>query len=340
MATNKGDKCDECNKNVTKKELGIMCEVCESWFHSKCKDISEEVYRYLQGDNVSWYCDQCKRGVSKLFKALQQLMLRQQMTEENLKKMQEEADKFKSEVETLIGKRDKNQETRQDKIDKEVESIKVQIVEIKQNFVEFKNNEIEEMRNEEAKNILWTDIVKKQVENNMEMVKDDLSEVKKVISDTKKEVMEVKDKESRRNNIIIYRAIESNSDEKEVRFKHDKDFILSLLNEALGLDCEVKELVRILRLGRRVEGECRPILIEFKNHIFKNLVMENVTKLKNSDAFRNLSLMHDMTKIEREECRKLVSMAKEKEDKEGMGEWIFRVRGSPGNLYIVKLHKK
>ena len=44
-----------------------------------------------------------------------------------------------------------------------------------------------------------------------------------------------------------------------------------------------------------------------------------------------------MTKLEREQCKKLVAEAKAQETS---GEFIFRVRGPPGAMKIVKLKKR
>ena len=42
-------------------------------------------------------------------------------------------------------------------------------------------------------------------------------------------------------------------------------------------------------------------------------------------------MAHDMTKIEREECKRLVAEAKCQNDEDTSGEYIYKVRGLPGN---------
>ena len=39
-----------------------------------------------------------------------------------------------------------------------------------------------------------------------------------------------------------------------------------------------------------------------------------------------------MTKLEREECRRLVEEAKSEEEEDDSGEYLYRVRGPPGEL--------
>jgi len=44
-----------------------------------------------------------------------------------------------------------------------------------------------------------------------------------------------------------------------------------------------------------------------------------------------------MTQIEREVCRKLVADEKAEEAKDKSGEYIYRVRGLPGKMKVVKI---
>ena len=99
-----------------------------------------------------------------------------------------------------------------------------------------------------------------------------------------------------------------------------------------------EEIVKMTRLGNRATGTKRPMLVQFKSRAIKNEVMESLWKLKKAEPkHKALSISHDMTKNEREECKKLVALAKQKEKDEGKGEYIYRVRGPPEKMIIVKL---
>ena len=67
--------------------------------------------------------------------------------------------------------------------------------------------------------------------------------------------------------------------------------------------------------------------------------MSNLCKLKNAtDEFKRLSIAHDITVSERDQCRALVEEAKQKEALE-QGNFVYRVRGQPGALKVVQLRK-
>ena len=80
-------------------------------------------------------------------------------------------------------------------------------------------------------------------------------------------------------------------------------------------------------------------MIEFSSAHVKNVVMENLTKLGFAKGvFEGVTISHDMTVKEREQCRQLVEEAKKKQNAE-QGNFIYRVRGLPGQMKIVKFRK-
>ncbi|HKU84187.1 MAG TPA: hypothetical protein VJP58_09105, partial [Candidatus Nitrosocosmicus sp.] len=98
----------------------------------------------------------------------------------------------------------------------------------------------------------------------------------------------------------------------------------------------------IIRLGKKDANngtKNRPVLVRFKERSIKNNIMESLIKLKKAeDKFKNIGISHDLAPSDREECKKLVLEAKTKQDKEE-GEYLWRVRGLPGQLKIVRIKK-
>ena len=83
----------------------------------------------------------------------------------------------------------------------------------------------------------------------------------------------------------------------------------------------------------------RPILVQLSSKAAKNLIMENLYKMKSMEAkFRSVIIAHDMTKAEREDCKALVEVARQRTENES-GDWIHRVRGPPGHMVIVRMRK-
>ena len=128
--------------------------------------------------------------------------------------------------------------------------------------------------------------------------------VKQTITETRENAEEERDKEARRNNIIIYRMKESAAASAELRRQDDFDTLVALLDKVFEVSYNDGDIKRVIRLGKKEEGTDRPILVEFQSRILKNYIMANLKKLGSADRkFKCLSVTHDITKKEREQCK-------------------------------------
>ena len=115
---------------------------------------------------------------------------------------------------------------------------------------------------------------------------------------TKSTAIEEKDKEERRNNIIIYRVPESSGDGPGDRMQKDIRVCLSFFNQ-LQTGVSDEDIVKVIRLGKYDPSatDPRPLLVKMSDRHSKNLVMENLYKLKSASAeVQNYIVAHDMTK--------------------------------------------
>jgi len=327
MASRRGshkelDKCGHCLKAVTDKDNGILCELCEAWYHASCGGISEEVYKVLsKTDALHWFCKNCNAGALKILKSVGKLEERIDRLEGGLmseqKERQSEFNKVKQSIEEMEGglvSQQKETETELNKVKQSIEETD----KLFRNFVEDKL--VSEVRK----------TVEEQVVDVREMVKH--------TDELRNASAELDDIESRRNNIILYRVPESSETLLEERKNADKRFCEQLLF-SLNLGVIEEDIRKVQRLGKRNDdsGSSRPILIQLGSKHVKNLIMESLYKLKSLEMkFKNVIIAHDMTKKQREECKALVEEAKRK-TQSGSGDLVYRVRGLPGQMRIVQI---
>ena len=96
----------------------------------------------------------------------------------------------------------------------------------------------------------------------------------------------------------------------------------------------------VFRMGVR-GNNARPLMIQFLERTTKNLFMTSLYKLGEAEErFRTISVAHDMTKKEREDIKKLVSEGKAKQEEEEEGNFVWRVRGLPGQMRLVRLRRQ
>ena len=165
------------------------------------------------------------------------------------------------------------------------------------------------------------------------------------LEETRSTVLVETDKEARRNNITIYRIPENEFNSNEERKVMERRYVLKLLSK-MQVGIEEADIKGTFRLGRYTRADnaqsgtnSRPMLVQFNSRLAKNLIMENLFKLKHLDSeFKNVIIAHDMTVNERQECRTLVDDAKKTEE-DTSGNYIYRVRGPPGAMSIVRLRR-
>jgi hypothetical protein len=144
---------------------------------------------------------------------------------------------------------------------------------------------------------------------------------------------EEKEVESRKNNIIIYRILESNAEDKDTRAACDRSFITALFEGPLETGPINEKISNTIRLGRRQEGAAsRPLLVKFEDEMSKAKVMGNLRKLKSAeDKFKKVSVAHDLTPKQREAVKSALRMAQEEANAVGnieeKGNFKIRVVG-------------
>jgi len=182
------------------------------------------------------------------------------------------------------------------------------------------------------------ELEKKCVDTAKTAVTEDIHDVQQALEETRKKAADELDREARKN-IIIYRATESRSVNPKDGAQADKNFVMRLFNDVQKVGVQAADIKRLFRLGRHSERD-RPLLIEFRNRQIKNLVMECLGSLQDaSEEFRGLSVTHDMTRAEREQCKECVQEAKECARQDVLGEWRYVVRGNPGLMQVIRLRK-
>jgi hypothetical protein len=340
VAVVKDEKCNVCDEVVKDEDYGIYCEICKSWFHTKCEEMSVDEYSFLEAHkSFHWYCKACNKSVTATIQLFSSLRLKVENLEEKFNKLCDGIlpDKMAKSIESKISEAVDKFETKMNKLAADFQGLKDQVSasDIKlETIIEAK---LVDSVDSIKKNLepSWASIVNKEVNTQFERVSKDVSTVQLVLEDTQKKANEERERESRSHNIIIYRVPEV--DAKEERVKEDKTFCLELLNTVLEVDAQEAEF-KFFRLGKRDQNN-RPLMVQCREKTLKNRVMESLHKLKNAaPKFRNISVTHDLTINERAECKSLLLEAKDKQTQE-TGEYLWRVRGLPGQLKLVKLRK-
>ena len=162
--------------------------------------------------------------------------------------------------------------------------------------------------------------------------------------DTTKAVFkEINERETRRHNVIVHGLPEAPpeiTDGKE-RIKRDLSKLDELV-EVLELEIEAVTAVgRTARLGAKLVDKPRPLLVSFKHAEDQSKLLDNVKKLHSmADDWKKVSVVQDLTKIQREEekalkdeCTQLAAKLSEDDAKN----WQYKVVGKRGSRKVLKV---
>ena len=108
---------------------------------------------------------------------------------------------------------------------------------------------------------------------------------------------EISDRNRRKNNLIMYNYPEG------ADLSADKESFTSLCLSLFNLNVEVD---KVLRLGRRLEGKHRPLLIRLNSEGDKHAILSQAPHLRFNDQYKRVFISHDMTQSERVKHKALV----------------------------------
>ena len=163
------------------------------------------------------------------------------------------------------------------------------------------------------------------------------SDFRQIMRETRnEELLQQKERAIRAHNLIIHGFSESTDRQKETDVDNE------IIKELFGVIEIESTHVSATRIGKPSDTKSRPLKVIMRNLNDKELVMNNLNKLKNAeDRFRKISITDDYTNEEREAIRIKVTEAKNKTEVEGGESFIWKVRGSPKNgLRLVRFTKK
>lgn len=186
------------------------------------------------------------------------------------------------------------------------------------------------------------DEVVKEVEEVKKSRKDDMAAT--IDEATKRMSAELRERESRKDNIVVYGLNEppfdvKGKDRKEIDTVSIQDLLDDMKVEA-SAKSDVKFSYRIGELMNNVHEKPRPLCVGFRSQTVKDNVFKAATNLSKSKDFYRVSIVPDLTVQQREEDKELMKECDRKNanlSEEDQGNWIFRCVGMKGTRTIARM---
>lgn len=313
------EQCEDCGELVTDGDEALTCDICQKWYHIKecCQNVPKDVYKYFEDNTtpqIHWYCKHCNQGAVSLMQMINKSSLE---LDKKIDLVNKRVDKAEGEINTKASL--KSHTELEEKVEKTNEEHTKKINELERKLGELEINPHIQAEGEAGK------------------VQEETLE---------KLVRELKDGESRKNNIMIYHVDESEEEDKKTQYEYDAAFVKELFinqMEVAGIGDE--NIDKVMRIGRRTTEDGkprnRPMLVKFDSVSTKTSILKATGKLREvAEPYNKVVLDCDYTPTQKKQRKLLVEEAKERESREQSGNFIFRVRGPPDQMQIRKLVKK
>ena len=342
--------CKGCRKDskTSKSKLNwIVCAGCEATFEIKCQGLKAADYTALKSrDDILWLCPECLIVMCPKIGVISKLNLPTQVTSEpDLEDIMSQVRVLQVKLESL-GNTQLAMKTTLDGLQTDVmEQLPTDLKEQLENKVDKAEDSLADKIADLAKQIpnpkTWANILKQDApaapqKITVECLKQALVEAKDV--DEEQEI--------RSRGIVVYRAKEKiwPNEEANGSFAQKAEDDALIKNLLTFLDCNVDDLESVNRLGnfsaeKITQSRFRPLKVRFSSQEARDKVLQSLSKLRKAPPELNiLSIRQDLNYYQRKELNEKIKEARElSADREDS---VFRVRGSPGNYYLLEIKKK
>jgi len=303
----KEEDCLICSEEATENVL--ECLWCDGRVHGKCVKISEEQIILLgNARNVVFFCNTCLNTLPtalKYFEDLSPIDSRITNVEKSITEIQSTGNQTNKEFQQFSKQ---NQE-----VANQISNLTTRINQLVSN-----NNQIQ-TQIEDMKVAIHKKCDDKAAQQPPNANVDPPSQTS--VSGTTLTILEeLADRERRRNNVIIYNMPESSDPQS------DQGKFKELCSTAFGIDVNLNKTTR---LGKKIDNKQRPILVCLDDPSVRDAILNQTGKLRKYEQFKNVFIVPDRTKFEREKHQKLVNELKQRR---ASGEQNLVIRN--GNIVV------
>lgn len=321
-SSGKKTNCGDCTKEVKTRDKAVECEICLVWFHTKCGNVSDTLYKVLQEepDNCHWYCKNCSRGAKTIYLSMVSLRSTMEDIQSELLGIHSDLNTLKSDVNSIEEEsRETKREARETR--RAVERLQFN-EEAKELCVSRLEKRLETLENRPSRDITRIESRLDVLENrpNIEITQESTL-VDKVIEKTadlvNKHMSEKEDQESRRMNLVIFNFPESGTK------KQDIDKVSEMFKEEFNL---VIKPIDAKRVGRPNADKIKLLKITMPSTSERKQILIKAKELRDStnDVYKKCYIRPDLTKLQLEESKKLREELTLRREAQPDRKWIIK----------------
>ncbi|CAH8551674.1 unnamed protein product [Dicrocoelium dendriticum] len=321
-------KCLSCSRNVTSRSKALQCGLCEGWAHTTCSGIEHDLYECLKrtaSSALTFHCDKCRLIVND--KSLLANLTLAKKTDNNAALVTPVLPPVTPPCIHTVRNRSRSSsassaETPMHSSQDNRKKPSVGTPTATATYAAVASAGA-------AKPPGWVQAPKKKsckaVNNNKSKSPSTVSQLKSVLNKVTRlekllaekpalpKPVKPSDSKSPRGrlcNVMIFHAPESTDPSPQVRYDHDVQFLQSLTDKLLDVGEPGLRVKQVTRLGKQVDGKCRPLRIAFADETAPRLVLSRLGRLKGM----KIHVRPDLDPAEREQLKSAVVELKRRTD--------------------------
>ena len=232
------------------------------------------------------------------------------------------------------------------KFDEQLESLKSEICDLK----DIKQDLINAVKQNEEGKKLWSDIVKKGIPNQVNSNSPETAVFAAKIAEkvVQKSNEVIHERDAREKNVIMFNVIESTHTNNAQKQKDDEDFFNKFCEQIQLQPIKASKIVRIGREKTPSPDDAndavlnpRPVKVCFSTLFDKRKFLSNLYHLKQAtDLYKKVQVNQDLTEDDRKLTKQLLKEAYNKNQSENPQDSLYKVRGPPGAIKVVKVYRR
>ena len=150
---------------------------------------------------------------------------------------------------------------------------------------------------------------------------------------------ELREREMKKDNILVYGIPEPHGNTSEQRAQMDKNRICEVLRK-IDTRAGLRDIKFLVRLGKYDNDKCRPILVGLRSAEVRDEILSKASRLNTLDKpFSLVKITKDLTKRQRDEDYRLISVSDKRNEtltEEEKKNFVWKVIGKRGERRLIK----
>ena len=335
--------CTICDVIFDEGETKVDCAVCNITSCFRCTKLPEVLKELaktvgLESAGIPWLCNSCKVGLPRLTEMNNALQDIKKSNEERMSNLESRIDQIEENIETTV--KEKMEAEKPGMISAVEKKVVLKLAkDMKEEISRVVKGEVASAVANELKKSIQGEVEREVIRKIPKAAHPQTISPGTHQRSIDGAAQELRDREVKKPNLILFKVKEPQTNLVEDMKRQDTEKFIEICGN-MDIDLTKEKIRDCFRLGKKkTDGTDRPLIITLSDHTIKNGIFKNSARLAEGE-FKDVSINNDLTKIQREQNKKMKEEARDMTKNEKSGNYVYRVVGPPWARKIKRVEKK